>query len=118
MDISKEQTLDGEKERKKLKRDKQWKSLLRRLNEHKLVYLMIIPIVISLLVFSYYPMYGLVLAVKKFRPSLGILGSEWAQPLFTHFESVFATPYFWEAIKIRYPEYCFYQDWEDMYAEN
>jgi len=26
--------------------------------------------------------------------------------------------YFWEAIKIRYPEYCFYRDWEDMYAEN
>lgn len=26
--------------------------------------------------------------------------------------------YFWEAIKIRYPEYCFYQDWEDMYVEN
>ena len=26
--------------------------------------------------------------------------------------------YFWEAIKIRYPEYCFYKDWEDTYAEN
>ena len=26
--------------------------------------------------------------------------------------------YFWEAIKIRYPEYCSYVDWEDMYAEN
>ncbi len=26
--------------------------------------------------------------------------------------------YFWEAIKIRYPEYCYYVDWEDMYAEN
>jgi len=26
--------------------------------------------------------------------------------------------YFWEAIKIRYPEYCFYVDWEDMYAED
>ena len=26
--------------------------------------------------------------------------------------------YFWEAVKIRYPEYCFYQDGEDMYAEN
>ena len=28
--------------------------------------------------------------------------------------------YFWEAIKIRYPEYCFYKEinWEDMYAEN
>jgi hypothetical protein len=26
--------------------------------------------------------------------------------------------YFWEAVKIRYPEYCYYQDWEDLYAEN
>ena len=27
--------------------------------------------------------------------------------------------YFWEAIKIRYPDYCFYMDWEDMfYAED
>ena len=26
--------------------------------------------------------------------------------------------YFWEAIKIRYPEYCFYVDMEDLYAEN
>ena len=26
--------------------------------------------------------------------------------------------YFWEAIKIRYPEYCFYGDWEGMYVEN
>ena len=26
--------------------------------------------------------------------------------------------YFWEAIKIRYPEYCSYVDWGDMYAEN
>ena len=28
--------------------------------------------------------------------------------------------YFWEAIKVRYPEYCFYQEinWEAMYVEN
>mgnify|MGYP007081456027 CR=1 FL=1 len=26
--------------------------------------------------------------------------------------------YFWEAIKIRYPEYCFYTDWEELYAKN
>lgn len=24
--------------------------------------------------------------------------------------------YFWEAVKIRYPEYCFYLDMEDLYA--
>ena len=26
--------------------------------------------------------------------------------------------YFWEAIQLRYPEYCYYVDWEDLYAEN
>lgn len=26
--------------------------------------------------------------------------------------------YFWEAVKIRYPEYCFYVDWEDSYVES
>ena len=26
--------------------------------------------------------------------------------------------YFWEALKLRYPEYCFYVDWEDLYAEH
>lgn len=32
-------------------------------------------------------------------------------------ENLFCTGYakfFWEAVKIRYPEYCFYIDWEDM----
>ena len=26
--------------------------------------------------------------------------------------------YFWEAIKVRYPDECYYVDWEDMYAED
>jgi hypothetical protein len=26
--------------------------------------------------------------------------------------------YFWQAIKIRYPEFCFYEDWEDLYAKD
>lgn len=26
--------------------------------------------------------------------------------------------YFWEAIKIRYPEYCFYVDWEAVYVKD
>lgn len=36
-------------------------------------------------------------------------------------EDLFCSGYarfFWEAVKIRYPEYCFYRDMEDMYAEN
>lgn len=26
--------------------------------------------------------------------------------------------YFWEAVKIRYPDECYYVDWEDFYAED
>lgn len=26
--------------------------------------------------------------------------------------------YFWEAVKVRYPDECYYVDWEDMYAED
>lgn len=26
--------------------------------------------------------------------------------------------YFWEAVKLRYPEYCFYVDWEDRYVKD
>ena len=75
------------------------RSLRRRFIEHKYVYVMLIPVVLSYLIFSYLPMYGVVLALKNFRPSKGILGSEWASPLFVHFESVFATPYFGRSIR-------------------
>lgn len=76
-----------------------WKNLRHRIAEHKMIYVMLIPVVLSFLIFSYYPMYGTILALKKFRPSLGIIGSDWADPLFIHFESVFSNPYFWRSIK-------------------
>lgn len=98
--VAPEIELDNELETIKRTRKKgRWKRLKRRLLQHKMIYLMIIPVVLSYIIFSYYPMYGTVLALKKFRPSLGILGSDWADPLFTHFESVFSNPYFWRSIK-------------------
>ena len=42
-------------------------------------------------------------------------------PSIYNFEELFCcgyAQYFWEAVKIRYPEYCFYVDWEDSYVEN
>ena len=67
--------------------------------EHKLIYLMLLPVAVSYLVFSYLPMYGIILSVKEYRPSAGIWGSAWADPLFVNFQSVFDTPYFMRAIK-------------------
>lgn len=73
--------------------------ILRKMKEYRLVYLMMLPVVISYIVFSYLPMYGIVLSIKKYRPSLGIFGSDWSDPLFINFTKVFASPYFLRSIK-------------------
>ncbi|MEG2087803.1 MAG: ABC transporter permease subunit [Angelakisella sp.] len=41
------------------------------------MYLLILPAVIYLLVFCYQPMYGVLIAFKDFKPSLGVWGSPW-----------------------------------------
>lgn len=40
-------------------------------------HLMLLPGVILMLVFSYFPMYGILMAFQKYMPSLGISGSQW-----------------------------------------
>lgn len=42
------------------------------------LYLLMLPSIILFLVFTYYPMYGVVIAFKDFKPARGILGSDWA----------------------------------------
>ena len=48
---------------------------------------------VSLIVFSYVPMTGIVLAFKNYRFDLGIYGSEWAG--LKHFRSFLTSPEFW-----------------------
>lgn len=45
-------------------------------------------------IFSYYPMYGTVLAFKDFSIRKGILGSPWADPWYKWFEYFFTSPDF------------------------
>lgn len=40
-------------------------------------HLMLLPAVVLLLIFHYFPLYGLLLSFKKYHPLHGILGSEW-----------------------------------------
>lgn len=42
-----------------------------------ILYLMIIPVIVYFAIFHYWPMYGIVLAFKKYRIKEGILGSPW-----------------------------------------
>ncbi|MGN1100155.1 MAG: ABC transporter permease [Christensenellales bacterium] len=73
------------------------KTLLRKMKQNWEIYVMMIPVVIFFLVFSYYPMYGIVLAFKYYLPSKGILGSEWVG--LKHFEWLFTAPEFFRAFK-------------------
>ena len=74
---------------KKSKRKEIWK----RIKEHKILYLFLLPCIVSLLVFSYYPMYGATLAFKDYKYNLGIMGSPWVG--FKHFEDFITSPEFW-----------------------
>lgn len=53
---------------------------------------LMLPAMIVILIFSYFPMYGIILAFKEYNPRLGVLGSEWVQ--FKHFIRLFEDPFF------------------------
>ena len=66
------------------------KSLPQRLWMHKVLLLMILPGFTIVLLFNYFPMYGILLAFKNYSPRLGIWDSKWVG--FTHFASFFNNP--------------------------
>ena len=63
------------------------------------LYILLIPALIWLIVFAYYPMYGLIIAFKDFKGRMGIMGSPWADPIFKYFKMFFSTSIAMTAIK-------------------
>jgi len=57
-----------------------------------MLYLMVIPALVMLAVFAYYPMYGTVIAFQKFNPGLGFFRSPWVG--LANFERLFDSPTF------------------------
>ncbi len=51
------------------------------------LYVLMLPALIWLIIFAYYPMYGLLISFKDYKGSLGILGSPWATPIWKHFSA-------------------------------
>lgn len=70
-----------------------WQQIMR----HKVLYLFILPCVVWLLVFCYYPMYGALLAFKAYNYNLGILGSPFVG--LQNFEEFIKSPDFWIVMK-------------------
>ena len=76
------------------------KSLLKYLQGHWQLYLMILPPIIMLLIFAYGPMYGILIAFKDYKVSQGIWGSAWAKNHgFYNFIKFFKNYNFWECIR-------------------
>lgn len=49
----------------------------RDFKKNKYVYLMVFPVIVYFIIFSYWPMYGVIIAFKDYSPGKGILGSKW-----------------------------------------
>ncbi len=56
------------------------------------LYVMIVPGIVFVLLFRYYPMYGVVIAFQDFSPAKGFLNSPWIG--WANFEFFFSLPYF------------------------
>ena len=53
------------------------------------LYLLLLPSLVLLVMFAYKPMYGIIIAFKDYKNSLGIMGSPWSDPLFKNFMRFF-----------------------------
>ena len=63
--------------KKKSATPKHRQSFFAGVKESRALYLLMLPSVIIFLLFTYYPMYGVIIAFKDFTPADGILGSPW-----------------------------------------
>lgn len=52
-----------------------------------------IPGILFFAIFSYFPMYGILIAFKDFKINRGIIKSPWADPWFKYFKQFFSSPY-------------------------
>ncbi|MGI6174066.1 MAG: ABC transporter permease [Christensenellales bacterium] len=76
---------------------KRRRQLWREICKHKMLYLFILPCFVWLIIFSYVPMGGIVLAFKNYKFNLGIYGSPWAG--LKWFREFINSPEFWFTIK-------------------
>lgn len=77
-----------------------WVRFRRALIRDRWLYLIMILPCLYYLLFHYYPMYGVTLAFKQYKPKLGIIGSPWAsQHGMKYILQVVNDPYFWTVFK-------------------
>lgn len=76
-----------------------WAMLKKRLSYCWPRYILLLPALIYVAIFSYAPMYGIQIAFKKYRVKLGITGSPWLDPIYQNFQKFIEYPDFWKMIQ-------------------
>ncbi len=97
------QSMEIEKNTEKAKKQVKstvWTKIVDDYKKHKIIYLLLIPVILYYAVFEYGPLGGLIIAFKDYRPARGIFGSAWADDFgFEHFITFFESYYFWDLIR-------------------
>lgn len=74
-----------------------WKRFCKALARDKWLYLIMLLPIAYYVIFCYYPMYGVTLAFKNFKPKLGIMGSPWVG--MKYINQIVGDSYFWTVFK-------------------
>lgn len=72
-------------------------AIIKDYKKNKVAYLMAIPAIIMLILFSYLPMFGVVLAFENYKPRLGVFGSQFVG--LKNFMDFFQSIYFVRVVK-------------------
>ncbi|WP_350338272.1 ABC transporter permease [Clostridium caldaquaticum] len=75
------------------------KSNFNKIKQNIGLYLLLMPAVVLLILFTYKPMYGVIIAFKEYQPVNGILESPWANPWYKYFTKFFNSYQFGNTIK-------------------
>lgn len=70
---------------------------LKNIKKSGQLYVFVLLAFLTILVFNYIPMYGVLMAFQNFNPVQGIWGSEWVG--FEHFRVFFSSPFFWDLLR-------------------
>jgi len=80
-----------------VKNKSKFSGIIRDMHMNRYIYIMLLPVVIYYLIFNYAPIFGLQIAFKDYRPTMGIWASRWIG--LRQFKEFFASYYCWRLIR-------------------
>lgn len=85
-------------------RNKKSSEFMHTLWKQRALVFLALPAVIMVFVFRYIPMYGILIAFKNYKSALGVMGSDWLDPLLKNFQTFFknvnSANILWNTLKV------------------